>query len=87
MWNIAAPTSARECRVYSVFITDEPVGIRESRPSPYNGDAINLEDIVVLAHLARPDYPLDDQGQIHIPGDNISHEYRKRLRNLGLGRA
>jgi phenylpropionate dioxygenase-like ring-hydroxylating dioxygenase large terminal subunit len=85
MWNIAAPTSARECRVYSVFIMEEPTGIRESRPAPYNGDAINLEDIVVLSAMARPEYPLSEKGQVHIPGDNISHEYRKRLSALGLG--
>jgi vanillate O-demethylase monooxygenase subunit len=87
MWNIAAPTTARECRVYSVFITDEPTNIRESGPCPYNGDAINLEDIAVLVNLARPEYPLDEKGQLHIPGDNISHEYRKRLRGLGLGKS
>jgi nitrite reductase/ring-hydroxylating ferredoxin subunit len=87
MWNIAAPTSARQCRVYTVVVTDEPTAIRESRPTLYNGDAINLEDIVVLAELARPDYPLDEKDQIHIPGDNISHEYRKKLRALGFGQA
>jgi phenylpropionate dioxygenase-like ring-hydroxylating dioxygenase large terminal subunit len=85
MWNIAAPISAHVCRVYFVFATEGASESNESRPAPYNGDQINLEDIRVLAELARPNYPLEDKLLLHIPGDNISNEYRKCLRNLGLG--
>jgi hypothetical protein len=87
MWDIAAPISAHACRVFSIFPSWVPVESRKSGPAPYDGEEINREDIVVLAELARPDYPLEDKRQIHLPVDNISREYRSRLRALGLGRS
>jgi len=87
MWNIAAPSSAHTCRVFWMFVLSEPSSTRESRPAPSGGDEIGTEDIRVLTHLMRADYPLDQKGQIHIPVDNISIEYRKSLRNLGLARS
>jgi hypothetical protein len=86
MWNIAAPISAYACRVFWIFLLDEPSSVRESQPVPYGGEQISAEDLRVLNHLMRPDYPLDQRGQIHVPVDNISHAFRTGLRNLGLGR-
>jgi phenylpropionate dioxygenase-like ring-hydroxylating dioxygenase large terminal subunit len=84
MINFPAPISAHQCRVFSVFALYEPSPSNESQPGP--GDTVNSEDIEILKHLARPDLPLDQKWEIHIPLDNSSMEYRKHLRELGLGR-
>jgi len=84
MINFPAPITAHECRVFSVFVLDGPSPSRESQPGP--GDLVNSEDIELVKHLARPDLPLNQKWEIHIPLDNNSVEYRKRLRELGLGR-
>jgi phenylpropionate dioxygenase-like ring-hydroxylating dioxygenase large terminal subunit len=84
MINFPVPISAHECRVFSVFVLDGPSPSGESQPGP--GDVVNLEDIELIKHLARPDLPLNQKWEIHIPLDNNSVEYRKRLRELGLGR-
>jgi vanillate O-demethylase monooxygenase subunit len=84
MINFPVPISAYQSRVFCVFALDGPSPSQESGPSP--GDAVNLEDIEVLKHLARPELPLDQKHEIHLSVDNNSIEYRKRLRALGLGR-
>ena len=48
-------------------------------------DAVNIEDIEVLQHLALPDLPLNTHFEVHLPVDNVSYAYRERLVALGLG--
>jgi vanillate O-demethylase monooxygenase subunit len=84
MINFPVPISAHECRVFSVFVLDGPSPSRESQPGP--GDVVNSEDIELIKHLAQPDLPLNQKWEIHIPLDNNSVEYRKRLQEIGLGR-
>ena len=86
MYDIAAPLSAYQSRVFQMFITPGPSPSNESRPAREDGDQIVLEDIELLGKLAQPDLPLDQKSEVHLPVDLISLEYRKRLKALGLGR-
>jgi phenylpropionate dioxygenase-like ring-hydroxylating dioxygenase large terminal subunit len=86
MYNITAPTSAYESRVFMMFITDRPSPSKESQPARDEGDAIILEDIAIMRELAQQKLPLDQKQEIHLPMDLVSLEYRKRLRAIGLGR-
>jgi nitrite reductase/ring-hydroxylating ferredoxin subunit len=90
MASITAPISAYESRVFMVFLTGLPVGgPRPSRQSVdfgrRGGGQIILEDIETLSHLPQEhDLPLDQKHEIHIPGDNVGFEYRKRLVEMGI---
>ena len=82
--NIPSPRSADECKVFQFSIDTRDMD--DARRSLLNGwDIINQEDIGVLRHLAVPDLPLDARHEIHLPADNVSHAYRQRLREFGLG--
>jgi vanillate O-demethylase monooxygenase subunit len=85
MYDIPSPISAYQSRVFMMFITDGPSPSNESRPARDDGDTIILEDIALLSELAQPDLPLDQKQEIHLPVDHVSLEYRRRLRNLGVG--
>ena len=87
MYDIPAPISAHQSRVFMMFITPGPSPSRESQPAHDDGDQIILEDIDILGKLAQPDLPLDQKSEIHLPVDLISLEFRKRLKALGLGRS
>lgn len=82
--DIASPVSAHRCRVFQLL---HVAGGPEARAAMAAGlGVVNNEDIAVLATLQRPDLPLDQRHELHLPVDNISHAYRTRLRDLGLGR-
>jgi vanillate O-demethylase monooxygenase subunit len=78
-----APTSADQSRVFLWEVTEGLSTSKEPQERPYS-DALNLEDIAILGELAEHDLPLDGRGQIHLPIDKVSHQYRRQLRNLGL---
>ena len=82
--NIPSPRGANECRVFQFSIDTRDID--DARRSLLNGwDILNQEDMGVLQHLAMPDLPLDARHEIHLPVDNVSHAYRQRLREFGLG--
>ena len=82
--NIPSPSSAYECKVFQFSIDTRDID--DAHSSVLNGlDIINQEDIGVLQHLALPDLPLDARHEIHLAVDNITHAYRQRLREFGLG--
>jgi len=83
--DIASPRSAHECRVFQMMLDTSDVD--EHHRALIEGlDAVNLEDIGILEQLMEVDLPLNQKHEIHLPVDNISHAYRERLRELGLGR-
>ena len=85
LYDIASPRSAHECRVFQFMIDTRHVD--EHHRALIEGlDAVNVEDIRVLAELVHNDLPLNQKYEIHLQVDNIAHAYRERLRNLGLGR-
>lgn len=88
--NIASPTSAHETRVFQIMARGEPGEIFEEDEWSYAaGDGpgeINQQDIDVLNTLQIKDMPLNEKLEIHLPVDNVSGAYRKRLREMGLGR-
>ena len=82
--NLPSPRSADECKVFQFSVDTRDMD--DARRSLLNGwDIINQEDIGVLRYLAVPDLPLDARHEIHLPVDNVSHAYRQRLREFGLG--
>lgn len=83
--NIPSPTSAHESLVFQITLM--PGSTDEQKQGLITMlDRVNQEDIVMLRGLATADMPLDHKHEIHLPVDNICHAYRKRLRDLGLGR-
>jgi phenylpropionate dioxygenase-like ring-hydroxylating dioxygenase large terminal subunit len=89
--NIASPTTAHSCRVFQLMTRGTPGEVFEDvglqRSAPGNGPGIiNQQDIDMLKNLVIPDLPLTEKLEIHLPVDNVSMAYRKRLRDLGLGR-
>ncbi|EJL30779.1 Rieske (2Fe-2S) domain-containing protein [Caulobacter sp. AP07] len=89
--NIASPTTAHTCRVFQVIPVGKPGDIFDAPPvfgSPSDGPGvINQQDIDILSHLRIQDLPISEKLEIHLPVDNVSSAYRRRLRQLGLGRA
>lgn len=85
LYDIASPRSAYECRVYQ-FMKDTRHVDEHHRALIEGLDAVNLEDIRVLELMTQDDLPLNQRHEIHLQVDNISHAYRERLRDLGLGR-
>jgi phenylpropionate dioxygenase-like ring-hydroxylating dioxygenase large terminal subunit len=92
--NIASPSSARDCRVFQLMAQGKPgeppaEAAVEAFPIPREDGpgVINQQDIDIMKELAVQDLPLNEKLEIHLPVDNVSGAYRKRLRALGLGRA
>ncbi|HUI61332.1 MAG TPA: Rieske 2Fe-2S domain-containing protein [Steroidobacteraceae bacterium] len=88
--NIASPTSAHTCRVFQLMIRGAPGEVFEAAGElPMGGGdgpgVINQQDIDMLKELTIPDLPLNEKLEIHLPVDNVSMAYRKRLREMGLG--
>ncbi|MCC6828862.1 MAG: aromatic ring-hydroxylating dioxygenase subunit alpha [Novosphingobium sp.] len=84
LYDVVAPTSGHACRVFQ-FMKDTR-DIDENHRQLIEGlDAVNIEDIEVLQHLALPDLPLNTHFEVHLPVDNVSYAYRERLVALGLG--
>jgi phenylpropionate dioxygenase-like ring-hydroxylating dioxygenase large terminal subunit len=83
-FDVAAPISARECRIF-IFIgrnmlLDEPA----QALIDYNM-AVLAEDKPFVESQCPQDLPLDLRNEVHIPADLLSIEYRKRLKEYGLG--
>ena len=82
--NIPSPCSAHECKVFQFSIDTRDID--DAHNALLNGlDILNQEDVGVLRQLSVPDLPLDARHEIHLPVDNITHAYRQRLREFGLG--
>lgn len=84
LYDIVTPISAYACRVFQ-FMKDTRHVDDHHRQLIEGLDAVNLEDIAILEKLTVPDLPLNQQFEIHLQVDNISHAYRERLVRLGLG--
>ena len=85
VYDVVSPISAYECRVFQ-FLKDTR-HINENHRQLIEGlDAVNVEDIGILENLAMINLPLNQHHEIHLQVDNISHAYRARLAQLGLGR-
>lgn len=82
--NFATPSSAHACRVFILYLMDNPTGSDRPQVTPY--DIIVEEDIEILGFTAIADLPLNQKHEIHLPVDNVSIAFRRRLRDLGLGR-
>ena len=83
--NIPSPRSAHECKVFQFSVDTRDID--DAHNALLNGlDVLNQEDIGALRHLSVPDLPLDARHEIHLPVDNVSHAYRQRLHEFGLGR-
>lgn len=81
--DLPVPISAYQSRVFQVV---KMPGGREAAEKMVGGlQVVNDQDVEVLETLMRPDLPLDQRHEIHLPVDNISSAYRGRLRKLGLG--
>jgi phenylpropionate dioxygenase-like ring-hydroxylating dioxygenase large terminal subunit len=83
-FDVAAPVSARASRIF-VFIgrnmwLDEPA----QAMIDYNL-AVLAEDKPFVEGQCPQDLPLDLRDEVHIPADLLSIEYRKRLKEYGLG--
>lgn len=82
--NVAAPTSAFECRAYQILIDTSDV-------SQHHADVmgatnlVNDEDKYVLENSPREAMRLDGRGEIHMAVDNMSLAYRKALLGAGMG--
>lgn len=87
MYDLVAPISAHESRVFMMFITPGPSPTRESYAPHGDGAMIVQEDIELLQHLGQHDLPLDARSEIHLPCDRVSVEYRRMLADAGLGKA
>jgi vanillate O-demethylase monooxygenase subunit len=81
LYNLAAPVTAYQCRVFSLTVMDEANA--RSRMSELNASD---EDIDALSKLAVADMPLNQKHEVHLPVDNVSLAYRRTLQRLGLGR-
>lgn len=81
--DIPSPVSAHSSKVFQIIRLD--AGGEASQATIDAGQIVNDEDINVLQHVVRPDLPLDQRHEIHLPPDNVSAAYRQRLRQLGLG--
>ncbi len=82
--NIPSPSSAYECKLFQFSIDTRDID--DAHSALLNGlDILNQEDMGVLQHLTVPDLPLDARHEIHLPVDSITHAYRQRLREFGLG--
>ena len=82
--NIPSPCSAYECKVFQFSVDTRDID--DAHNALLNGlDVLNQEDMGVLQHLAVPDLPLDARHEIHLPVDNITHAYRRRMCEFGLG--
>jgi phenylpropionate dioxygenase-like ring-hydroxylating dioxygenase large terminal subunit len=84
LYDVVAPTGLHQCRVFQ-FMKDTRDVDDNHRQLIEGLDAVNLEDIAILQHLAQPDLPLNQHFEVHLPVDNVSHAYRDRLVRLGLG--
>jgi vanillate O-demethylase monooxygenase subunit len=84
--NIATPVSAYECHVFQFMKNTSDVN-DQHRLYLDGVDLVNIEDIKILSNLAIPDFPLTEKHEIHIPTDNAGHAYRRRLRDIGLGKS
>lgn len=84
LYEVVAPLSAHRCRVFQ-FMKDTRDVDENHRQLIEGLDAVNLEDIAVLENLMQPDLPLNAYHELHLQVDNISHAYRHRLVELGLG--
>jgi vanillate O-demethylase monooxygenase subunit len=83
-FDVAAPVSARQSRIF-VFIgrniwMDQP----PQAMIDYNL-AVLAEDKPFVESQCPQDLPLDLRDEVHIPADLLSIEYRKRLKEYGLG--
>lgn len=89
--NIASPVTAHRCRVFQIIVRGAPGEIFDDAGPialPDGGPGvINQQDIDILSTLRIPDLPLTEKAEIHLPVDNVSAAYRRRLRQIGLGRA
>jgi len=81
--DIPSPTSAYECLVFQLI--KSPKGKADAQQMTDFLIEVNQQDIDVLSTLQRPSLPLDQHHEIHLPVDNISIAFRKRLEGLGLG--
>lgn len=91
--NIASPMTAHTCRVFQFMPAGQPGEVFDTPPvlpfpMPDDGPGtINQQDIDILQHLSIHDMPLTEKLEIHLPVDNVSAAYRRRLRDMGLGQA
>ncbi|RON67202.1 hypothetical protein BK671_14595 [Pseudomonas fluorescens] len=83
LYNFASPTSAYECRVFAFWLDNGHAD--EYREFIDGLDEINREDMEILSGSALLDLPLNHKFEIHLPSDNVSHAYRRRLVGLGIG--
>lgn len=83
--DIATPVSAHSCLVFQMHRVEG--GRAAGQPLVDMLEIVNSEDRTVLSELTLPDMPLVMNREIHLPVDRISDAYRKRLRELGLGRS
>lgn len=81
--DIASPVSAHETRVFQLLVDAQEGGPMAGLAKAL--EVVNCEDMAIFRDLTRPDLPLDQHHEIHLPVDNISNAYRARLRALGLG--
>ncbi len=82
--DVSTPTSAYECRVFQILTQENGVA-EDHRAWIEMMDALNAEDIKLLSSLVTQALPLDEKHEIHLPCDNVTHAYRQRLVELGLG--
>lgn len=86
IFSVARPTTVNSCRIFVQILRnydlDQPIeeAIRFEQ-------AVAAEDLAVIEHIDPAELPLDAAGESHIWGDRWSATYRKKLKDIGLGRS
>jgi phenylpropionate dioxygenase-like ring-hydroxylating dioxygenase large terminal subunit len=85
--NIASPTSAYTCRVFQFHVARAQAQTSTTAQNLHSTSGLGViqqQDIDMLRELVIADLPLNPKLEIHLPVDNVSGAYRKRLQGLGL---
>jgi phenylpropionate dioxygenase-like ring-hydroxylating dioxygenase large terminal subunit len=85
--NIASPSSAHTCRVFQLHVARAEGQASATAQNLHRNSGLGViqqQDIDMLRELVVADLPLNPKLEIHLPVDNVSGAYRKRLQELGL---
>jgi phenylpropionate dioxygenase-like ring-hydroxylating dioxygenase large terminal subunit len=85
-FDIASPVSARATNIFFVAARNFDAHIPDEEIIAYDL-SIAAEDRPIVEGQRPEELPLDLSEELHVQADAVTIEYRKRLRELGLGRA
>jgi len=85
-FDIASPVSARETNIFFVAARNFDPHVPAEEIIAYDL-SIAAEDRPIVEGQRPEELPLDLSEELHVQADAVTIAYRRRLRELGLGRA